>query len=368
MKIPYLDLHLQYQSIKSEIDSAVRAVIDSSAFVLGPAVGEFEKAFAGYCRTKYCIGVNSGSNALLLALKALDIGPGDEVITAVNTFVATVSAIIHAGAKPALVDVDPDSCNIDPGLLPLALSRKTRAVIPVHLYGRMSDMDRILRIAGKHSIAVLEDAAQAHGARYKDRPAGSIGQAAAFSFYPAKNLGAFGEGGAVTTNDAAIDRQIRMLRDHGSAGKYSHELVGYNARMDGIQGAILNVKLKHLDRWNNARNRIAGWYHELLQNLPIRLPSTDDDYRQVFHLYVIETGKREQLQQYLTERGVPTLVHYPIPIHLQRAFEYLGYRTGDFPVAEKLACEVLSLPIYPELTRQQVEYICEKISDFFNGR
>ena len=368
MKIPYLNLTAQYQSIKSEIDGAIQKVIESSTFALGPSVSEFESAFAEYCHTEYCIGVNSGSNALLLALKALDVGPGDEVITAANSFIASAAAIVHAGAKPALVDVDPDSRNMDPKLLPLALSRKTKAIIPVHLYGRMADMDSILQIARKHDVAVLEDAAQAHGAQYRGKPAGSIGRAAAFSFYPAKNLGAFGEAGAIVTNDPAVDRQIRMLRDHGSISKYSHELVGYNARMDGIQGAVLRVKLKHLDEWNNARIRVAGWYQELLQNLPLRLPSVDDDYQQVFHLYVIETEKRDKLQQYLTEHGAPTLIHYPIPIHLQKAFEYLGYQHGDFPVTERLSREILSLPIYPELSQSQVEYICDRIRCFFDGR
>lgn len=368
MNIPYLDLKAPYQSIKVEIDAAIRAVVDSSAFVLGPAVSEFETAFAQYCGARYCVGVNNGTNALLLALKTLDVGPADEVITAANTFVATAAAIVHAGARPVLVDVDSDSRNIDPLLLSLALSRKTRAIIPVHLYGCMADMDGVMKFAANHSIAVLEDAAQAHGARYKNRRAGSIGEAAAFSFYPAKNLGAFGEAGAVTTNNPKIAERVRMLRDHGSEKKYYHDLVGYNARMDGIQGAVLNVKLKYLDQWNEARNRVALWYDELLKDAPVILPMRDNDYQQVFHLYVIETAKRDQLQQHLAEHGVPTLIHYPVPIHLQKAFDFLGYKAGDFPVAEKLSREILSLPIYPELTQPQVTYICEKIRSFFNGR
>ncbi len=368
MDIPYLDLQAQYQSIKSEIDSAIQNVVNSSAFILGPAVSEFETAFAQYCQAKYCVGVNSGSNALLLALKALDVCSGDEVITAANTFFATAAAIVHAGARPVLVDVNPGSRNLDPELISLALSRKTRVIVPVHLYGRMADMDRIMQIAENYNIAVLEDSAQAHGAQYQGRLSGSIGKAAAFSFYPAKNLGAFGEAGAATTNDPSIAKRIRILRDHGAERKYYHDLIGYNACMEGIQGAVLKVKLKYLDQCNQARNRVAGWYDELLKDVPVILPARDEVFRQVFHLYVIETAKRDQLQHYLSEHGVPTLIHYPVPLHLQKAFDFLGYRVGDFPVAEKLSREILSLPIYPELSQQQVVYICEKIRAFFNGR
>jgi len=369
MKIPYLDLQAQYQSIKDEIDTAIANVLDHSSYVLGPAVKEFEEDYAKYCGVEHCAGVNNGTNALLLALKALDVGLGDEVITVANTFIATVAAIHHSGAKPVLVDVDPVSRNMDVNLLSMALSNKTKAIIPVHLYGRIADMAPILDIAKKYNINVLEDAAQAQGASYKGKRAGSIGEIAAFSFYPGKNLGAYGEGGAITTNDSKLDKAVRMLRDHGSEKKYHHELTGYNARMDGIQGAVLNVKLKYLDQWSQARNQVAGWYDNALQGLPITLPSkTNKDEEQVYHVYVIETDQRDNLQKYLQKNDIPTIIHYPIPVHLQNAFGHLCYKKGDFPITEKLANEILSLPIFPELTMDQVEYVCEKIRDFFNGK
>ncbi len=368
MKIPYLDLQLQYQSIKSEIDTAISKVLDNSSYVLGPSVQEFEKNYAEYCGVSYCTGVNNGTNALLLALKALDVGHGDEVITTANTFIATVAAVYHSGAKPVLVDVDPDSRNIDINLLSMALSNKTKAIIPVHLYGHIANMDPILELAKKYNIHVLEDAAQAQGAFYKNKRSGSIGEMAAFSFYPGKNLGAYGEAGAITTNDPKLDKIVRMLRDHGSQKKYHHELPGYNARMDGIQGAVLNVKLKYLDQWNKARNKVAGWYDEALKGLPIKLPShINEEGEQVYHVYVIETDQRDKLQKYLLKNEIPTIIHYPIPVHLQDAFENLYYKKGEFPVTEKLADEILSLPIFPEMTQEQVEYVCEKIRDFFNG-
>ncbi len=365
MDIKYLDLQAQYQSIKSEVDLAIQKVIDTSAFTLGPAVTDFENAFAAYSESTHCVAVNNGTNALLLALKALDVGPGDEVITAANTFIATVAAIIHAGARPVLVDVDPESRNLDPILLRMALSPKTKVIIPVHLYGQTADMDPILKIAKTHGVAVLEDCAQAHGARYCGRTAGSMGRLGAFSFYPGKNLGAYGEGGAIVTSEESLTRKLRMLRDHGSDRKYYHDMVGYNARMEGIQGAVLGVKLRHLDTWNKERNRVASTYNQLLKDCPVKTPSLRDDYGQVFHLYVIETEKRDKLQAYLKEQGIVTLIHYPVPNHLQKALDYLGYRKGDFPVTEKLANEILSLPIYPEMTEQQVGFVAEKIKRFF---
>ncbi|MEA2030389.1 MAG: DegT/DnrJ/EryC1/StrS family aminotransferase [candidate division Zixibacteria bacterium] len=368
MQIPYIDLNAQYQSIKQEIDAAIAKVINNSAFVLGPAVAEFETSFAEYCGVRHCIGVNSGTNALLLALKALDIGHGDEVITAANTFIATVEAIVHSGAHPVLVDVDPHTRNIDSTLLKMALSQKTKAIIPVHLYGQTADMDPINALAKKYDIAVLEDAAQAHGAAYKGHRAGSLGNIAAFSFYPAKNLGAFGEAGAVTTDDDGLAENLRMLRDHGSKRKYFHNMLGYNARMSGIQGAVLSVKLKHLDQWNEARIRIAGWYDELLEKAPVVLPQSNSENRCVYHVYVIETEQRDELQKYLKNNQIPTIIHYPVPTHLQEAFGYLDYQKGDFPVTEKLANEALSLPIYPEMKREQIEFVCKNIRDFFSGQ
>lgn len=368
MNVPYLDLQAQYKTIKPEIDAAIARVLDTSAYVLGPAVREFEVGFARCCGTEHCTAVNSGTSALLLALKALNIGPGDEVVTSAHTFVATVAAIAESGARPVLVDVDPNSRNMDPMLLPMVLSTRTRAIVPVHLYGRVADMDLIMRLAEKYDIPVVEDAAQAHGATYKNRRAGSLGKVAAFSFYPGKNLGAYGEGGAVTTSDPSLDRKLRMLRDHGSEKKYYHEVLGYNARMDGIQGAVLGVKLKYLDQWNAARVRVAGWYDELLAGSPITLPSPDLNGDQVYHLYVIETERRNDLQQFLTEGGITTLIHYPLPVHRQRGFDFLGYGKGEFPVAEGLSERVLSLPIYPELSREQVEYVAAKIREFFHVR
>ncbi|MEW6050202.1 MAG: DegT/DnrJ/EryC1/StrS family aminotransferase [Candidatus Zixiibacteriota bacterium] len=368
MQVPFLDLQAQYRSIKSELDTAIQGVLDKSAYVLGPAVAEFEKNFAAYCQTKECIGINNGTNALLLALKALGVGPGDEVITAANTFIATAAAIAHAGPTPVLVDCDPASRTIDPNLIERAITKKTKVIIPVHLYGRTADMDPILSIAAKHKLAVLEDSAQSHGAKYKGRTAGSMAPIAAFSFYPGKNLGAYGEGGAVTTSDPELARKVRMLRDHGSEKKYYHELLGYNARLEGIQGAVLNAKLRHLDIWNTERNRVAHRYSELLKGAPVTVPDMNPDYFQVFHLYVIEVDRREELQQFLQSNGISTLIHYPVPIHLQKAFSHLGKKRGDFPVTEKMADRIVSLPMFPELTDEQIQYVVSKIKEFFGAR
>ncbi len=365
MKIPYLDLQAQYQSIKSEIDSAIADIFANNAFVLGKAVADFESDFASYCQTDYCVGLNSGTSALTLALRALDIGPGDEVITAANTFIATAAAIAHTGATPKLVDVDPADRNISVDQIEQAIGKKTRAIIPVHLYGRPAKMNEIMAIAERHGLPVIEDAAQAHGADYFGKRAGSIGKIACFSFYPGKNLGAAGEAGAVVTDDNELDRKIRMLRDHGSEKRYHHDLLGYNARMEGIQGAVLGVKLKHLDSWTESRIRIAQMYNDLLATLPLDLPLIEKDVRSVFHLYVIASDQRDELQAYLAEKSVPSLIHYPIPIHLQPAFGYLGCKAGDFPVSEQLGQRILSLPIFPELKDEQVEYVASQIRGFF---
>ncbi|MFQ5498167.1 MAG: DegT/DnrJ/EryC1/StrS family aminotransferase [Candidatus Zixiibacteriota bacterium] len=365
MNIPYLDLRAEYAALKPEIDSAISAVIDSSSYVLGAAVDSFEDNFAKYCGTRHCTGVSSGTAALVLALRALEIGPGDEVITAANTFVATVAAIVQVGAKPVLVDVDPVTRNIDPALIELALCQRTKAIVPVHLYGHIAPMDKIMALAEQSGTAVIEDAAQAHGAEYDRARAGSIGRMAAFSFYPAKNLGAFGEAGAVTTNDADLDKKLRMLRDHGSTEKYKHDLIGYNARMDGIQGAVLGVKLKYLDKWNERRRRVAAQYSKELINLPVTTPSECGGSSDVYHVYVIETDRRTELKSYLSEAGIPTLIHYPIPVHKQKATTFLGYKDGDFPVTERLADQILSLPIHPYLSSEQVSYVAQQIRLFF---
>jgi dTDP-4-amino-4,6-dideoxygalactose transaminase len=366
MKIPYLDLQAQYWSIKAEIDAAIGEVIDKSAFVLGPAVSGFEAAFATYCQSTHCIGVNNGTNALHLAMLATGVGPGDEVITAANTFIATAAAIAHTGARPVLVDVDPVTRNIDPNKIEPAITGKTKAILPVHLFGRPAPLSEILTIAQEHNLTVIEDAAQAHGAEIDSKRIGSFGIAAGFSFYPGKNLGAYGEGGAVTTSDDTLAEKIRQLRDHGSSKKYHHEILGYNARLEGIQGAVLAVKLKYLEAWTSRRIEIARQYNSLLSRLPVVLPEIPNKVRHVFHLYVIECEHRDALQAFLAEHGVPTIIHYPIPIHRQPAFASLGYQPGDFPVTEHLAGRILSLPIYAEMTTDQITYVAEQIGDFFD--
>lgn len=367
MNIKFLDLNAQYCQIKDEIDKAIAGVIESSSFILGPAVSKFEENFARYCGCKYAVAVNSGTAALLLAMKGLGIGQGDEVITAANTFVATVAAIIETGATPVLVDVDPKTRNIDLGLIEAAITAKTRAIIPVHLYGSMVDMGRLMKIARKHNLTVIEDAAQAHGAECDGQPAGSYGAAGCFSFYPGKNLGAYGEGGAIVTSDHALDEKMRMLRDHGSKRKYYHDMIGYNARMDGIQGAVLDVKLKYLPQWNEGRNKVAAQYRKLLAGSPVVLPSEMENLYQVYHQFVIETDRRDELQNYLKENGIPTLIHYPIPIHLQKGYLDAGFKSGSLPVTERFADRILSLPIYPELGSAEIEYISDKIKSFILG-
>ncbi len=368
MKVNFIDLQGQYQSLKEEIDAAIAEVLDSSAYILGPSVSHFEQTFAEYCACREAIGVNSGTSALILALKALRIGPGDEVITAANTFIATVAAIVQTGATPVLVDADPFTRLIDIDEIEKAITKKTKAIIPVHLYGLMADMDRINAIADKHDLFVIEDAAQAHGARLKDRPAGSYGILGCFSFYPAKNLGAYGEGGAIVTSNKKLAKKIRKLRDHGSERKYFHDYMGYNARMDGIQGAVLGVKLKYLDEWNQSRNDIADLYREALSGMPIKLPQEFKHFYQVYHQFVIETDVRNELQQYLSRNDIGTLIHYPVPIHKQKAYKKAGLKKVAFPVTERFCETVLSLPMCPRLKAAQVEYIAVKMREFFGSR
>ena len=368
MKVPYLDLAAQYRSLKDELWQALEPVLENASYVLGPAVESFEKDYAHFCGAKHCVGVNSGTSALVLALRAFDIGPGDEVITAANTFIATAAAIAHVGARPVLADVDPRTRNLDPAGLAGTITPATKAVIPVHLYGLTADMAGIKAVIADRPVVIIEDAAQAHGALYRGRPAGSLAEMAAFSFYPAKNLGALGEAGAVTTNDDTLAAKLRALRDHGSPKKYVHDLIGYNARMEGLQGAALGVKLRHLPQWNQRRRQIAALYTQSLRDLPLALPTEPVDCRHVYHLYVIECQDRDRLQRYLGEQGIPTLIHYPVPIHLQRAFRHLGYREGDYPVTERLARQILSLPIYPEMTDEQVDLVCQTIRGFFESR
>ncbi len=364
MQVPFLDLRAQYQSLKSEIDPAIQQVCADAAFVLGKNVFEFEKAFAAYCQTADAIAVNSGTTALHLALLALDVGPGDEVITAANTFIATCEAISYTGAKVILVDCDKDTYTLDPERLEAAITKNTKAIIPVHLYGQPADLDPIIAIADKHRIPVIEDAAQAHGAEYKGKRCGSFGKLGCFSFYPGKNLGAYGEGGAITTSDSALAARIRKLRDHGSDQKYYHDVVGYNYRMEGIQGAVLGVKLNHLDSWNDARRKNADLYRKHLAGSSVVLPVEAEGRKHIYHLFVVRHPKRDQLLDYIKEKGVGALIHYPIPIHLQNAYKHLELGKGTFPRTEEYANQILSLPMFPELTEDQIKYTAEQIKAF----
>lgn len=362
MSVPFLDLKAQYQSIKAEVDPAIQQVIDNCAFALGPAVAEFEKNFAEYSQAKHCCGVGSGTSALVLALRAHDIGPGDEVITAANSFFASAEAISLVGADTVLVDCNEDDALMDTSKLEAAITEKTKAIIPVHLYGQMADMDPILEIAAAHNLIVIEDSAQAHGASYKGKRAGSIGNAACFSFYPGKNLGAYGEGGAITTNDEDTAARIRMLRDHGMSEKYHHDVIGYNERLDGIQGAVLGVKLRHLEQWNEGRRKNAALYRQYLEEVDgVELFTDHEDHVHVHHLFVIRVADPKALQAHLNEHGVQSGFHYPIPIHLQQAYADRGWSEGDFPVAEKLSGTILSLPMFAELTEEQVGEVCEAV-------
>ncbi|MEW5875823.1 MAG: DegT/DnrJ/EryC1/StrS family aminotransferase [Candidatus Zixiibacteriota bacterium] len=355
VNVPFLDLKAQYASIKNEVDAAILKVLQDCAFVLGPAVKEFEDNFARYCGTKHCVAVNTGTSALHLALLAYGIKPGDEVITAANTFIATCEAISYTGATPVLVDADEHTYTLDPAKLKAAITKKTKAVIPVHLYGRPAAMDPILAIARDAGLTVIEDACQAHGATYKGKPAGSLADAGCFSFYPGKNLGAYGEGGAITTNDDQVAADIRRLRDHGSNQKYHHDVVGYNFRLEGIQGAVLNTKLKHLPGWNRARRAHADQYRRLLSDANLVLPPADDDSQSVYHLYVVQVDDRSRFQEDLQEEGVGTLIHYPIPVHRQKA--YADRTWPSFPVTERLSGRIVSLPMFAELTEEQIAHV-----------
>lgn len=361
IKVPYIDLKAQYRSIKPEIDAALGRVLDSCQFVLGPEVAGFEEDFAAYCSASGCIAVNSGTSALHLTLLAAGIGSGDEVITVPFTFVASVASILYAGARPVLVDIDPRSFTMDPDAIEAAITSRTKAIMPVHLYGQPADMDPIMEIARRHKLVVIEDAAQAHGAKYKGRSVGSIGDMGCFSFYPGKNLGAYGEGGAVTTSNAEYAHQIRMLRDWGQDRKYHHLLRGYNYRMEGFQGAVLRVKLRHLEKWIEARRAIVGKYNRLLADAGVRTPQEMPWARHVYHVYTLRSDDRNALQQTLSLAGIQTGIHYPVPVHLQTAYSDLGYLRGSFPQSEKAAAEVISLPLYPEMTDDQIQTVSQAV-------
>lgn len=367
-RIPFINLKAQYLSIKEEIKAALERVLESGVFTLGEEVGHFEKEFAQYCGARYCVALNSGTSALHLALLALGIKEGDEVLTTAYSFIAPAEAVSYTGAKPVFVDIDPLSFNIDVSRIRGAITKKTKAILPVHLYGEPSCMDRLLEVASEYGLAVVEDACQAHGAECllagEWKKVGTLGDIGCFSFYPTKNLAAFGEGGAVVTDNVGLYEKIRMLRNHGQKGKDYHPFLGYNYRMTAFQGAILRVKLKRLNSWIEARRRKARLYSKLLEGTSLVIPKEARDSRAVYHQYVVRTPKRDELRGYLEERGIETGLYYPLPIPLQEAYSSLGHKKGDFPAAEACAQECLSLPLYPELGEEDIEYICYSIREW----
>lgn len=362
--VPFVDLQAQFASIEAQVMPEIVGTLQKCDFIMGQHVEKFEEEFAAFCNVKYGIGCDSGTSALELVLRAYDIGAGDEVITVANTFIATTLAIEFTGATPVLVDMDPHTYMIDTSLIAAAITPKTKAIMPVHLYGHPVDMDPVMALAEEHDLIVIEDASQAHGALYNGRRVGSIGHAAAFSLYPGKNLGAYGDAGIIVTNDEKISDKLKMLRNYGSTKKYHHEMLGYNRRLDTIQAAVLRVKLQHLTDWSAARRQNAKRYNQLLADTDLILPMEADGTEPVYHLYVIRTDRRDELQAHLQERGIATVIHYPIPLHLQQAHKSLGYNQGDFPITEEYAEQILSLPMFPELTDEQAEYVAKAIYEF----
>lgn len=365
MTLHMVDVVGQYRKIKPEIDSAVLKVMESGQFILGKEVGEFECQIAGYLGVRYAVGCASGTDALQVAMMALGIGPGDEVITTPFTFVATTETIVLLGAKPVYVDIDPKTFNIDPGKIEAAITSKTKAIIPIHLYGQAADMDPILEIAKRHGLKVIEDAAQAMGASYKGKKVCSFGDVGCISYFPSKNLGAFGDAGMVVTNDVELGERMRMIIAHGSKEKYYHEVLGVNSRLDTLQATILSVKLHHLEAWNSARQRSAGRYDELLRGTPVRTPYVSPVSQHIFHQYTIRAFRRDALVAYLKARGIPHAIYYPVPLHLQKAFTVAGYKQGDFPETERACEEVLSLPMHTELTDEHLVYITGAVKEFY---
>ncbi len=363
--IPYLDLPAQIRSVRADLDAAIARTLDNCSFCLGPDVVQFEKDFAKYVGAEHCVAFNSGTSALHIAMMLLNVGAGDEVITTPMTFVATSWAISYVNAKPVYVDIDDATFNLDPARIEAAITPRTKAIMPVHLYGHPFDLDPILAIAKKHNLPVVEDTAQAHGAKYKGKVVGTFGQISCFSFYPGKNLGAAGEGGALVTNNAEFAARARSLREHGSTVRYYHDEVGFNYRMEGIQGAVLGVKLKHLDKWTRERRRVAHRYHELLKDTPLQLPKEAAYAESAYHLYVVRHPRRDDLKKHLEANKVGCALHYPLPLHLQKCYASLGYKEGAFPLTEKASRECLSLPIYPELTDAQIQRVVEVIKEFF---
>lgn len=366
MQIPLVDLKAQYNSIKGEIDDAMAHVMANTAFIMGKAVSEFEASFAKYAHAKHAIGVANGTEALMLAYQVVGLKAGDEVITTPHTFMATVSAFAHMRIKPVFVDIDPETYNIDPARIEAAITPNTKAIVPVHLYGQPANMTEINAIAEKHGLIVIEDAAQAHGAAWDGQPIGTWGKLTAYSFYPGKNLGAAGDAGGVTTNDDALAKHVRLLLNHGSENKYTHTAIGYNARMDGLQGAVLGVKMSYIERWTEQRRANAAYYDELLSSLPhVTTPKADPRARHVYHLYVIQVpSKRDECLKFLQDKGIGAGIHYPIPLHLQPALAHFGYKAGDFPITEALAENIISLPMYPELTHEQMDYVVQTLREF----
>jgi len=367
MSIPLVNLRKQYDPLKKEILSGIEHVFEGMQLFLGENVQALEKEFAQYCNAQFGIGVSDGTAALQIIMRAMGIGPGDEVITVSHTFIATAEAILLIGAKPVFVDIDPKTYLMDVTQVEAKITPHTKAILPVHLYGQIVDMDPLIELASRYHVRIIEDACQAHGAEYKGRRAGSLGDAAAFSFYYSKNLGAYGEGGFITTNDSELAHRIRMIRDHGSERRYYHDLVGFNGRLDEIQAVVLRVKLPHLDEWNGLRRSHAAYYNQLLQKSPAGIPFECSENRHVYHLYVVRAPRRDELQAWLKSRGIFTGIHYPVPIHLQPAMKSLGYQAGELPVTEKAVNEILSLPMFAELTDEEIQTVASAIKDFYTS-
>ncbi len=365
--LPVVDLRAQYSRLREEVMEALQEVADSMFYVLGPKVEAFEKEFAAYSGAKHCIGVNSGTSALHLALICAGVGPGDEVITVPMTFVATSWAVSYVGANPVFVDVDPATYTMDAEQIEKQITRKTKAILPVHLYGQPADMAPLMEISERHGIPIIEDAAQAHGAKYRGKVAGTFGRCGCFSFYPGKNLGAYGEGGAVVTDDDGIAARLRALRDHAQEKRYYHDEIGFNYRMDAFQGAVLSIKLKYIEQWTERRRLLAARYNELLADLPLQLPAEAHDRRHVWHLFVALHRERDRIRKEMEERRILTSLHYPVPVHLQKAYRHLRYRVGDFPMSERIARECMTLPLFPEMTSHQQDRVVEALHDIFKG-
>lgn len=361
--VPYYDLKEQYAALRPEILEALDRTCRNASFSLGDDVAAFEEEFASYCEAKHCIAVNSGTSALHLALLAASVGFGDEVITSPNSFIATAEAIAYTGARTVFVDIDPLTANIDPELVKSAITPKTKAILPVHLYGRPANMESLQELANRHGLHIIEDACQAHGARFRGRRVGAIGNSGAFSFYPSKNLAAYGEAGAVVTNDDDVARYCRAARSHGEFRRYYHDFIGFNYRMEGFQGAVLRVKLRHLDEWSSRRKEIALRYRKSLTGLPVSTPEDDPRDECAYHLFVIYVENRDHVRADLKNLGIGTAIHYPLPLHLQKALAHLGYKEGDFPNAERACRTVLALPLFPELTDEQADYVCESLRE-----